>query len=301
MTQKPTSRVADPEVVRDGPSPAIATARGLTLVTAVASAVGASWTLLDPGLLHGPAAMQGSARGTALVMLALALPVLVLSLWSAVRGSDWALFTWAGALLYVVYNCVLLLFLTPFNSAFLVYVVMLGCALWSVGYLVAARELRVAGEAVAAAASTRPVAAYVGVVVAFNLVAWLSRVVPALNDPYPSPMLDGTGVATNAIYVQDLAVWLPLAGVAAVWLARRQPRGAVVVGALLAMWVIEGVSVAVDQWFGATVDPGSAVVSKGLVLPFLVIAGVGVLPLWLLVRRQRPEEPHSALRRRSHG
>jgi hypothetical protein len=280
---------------------ALGTARALALGTTFASAVAGSWTLLDPGLLHGPAAMRGSARGTALVLLVLALPVLLVSLWRAARGSRWALFTWAGALLYVVYNAVLFLFLTPFNSAFLVYVVMLGSALWSVGYLATARELRMAGESVAATAPTRAVAAYVGVVVALNLAAWLSRVVPALDDPYPAPMLEGTGVATNAIFVQDLAVWLPLAGVAAVWLARRQPRGAVVVGALLAMWVIEGVSVAVDQWFGATADPASSVVSKELVLPFLLIAAVGLVPLWLLVRRRIPAQTGALFRRESHG
>jgi hypothetical protein len=97
-------------------------------------------------------------------------------------------------------------------------------------------------------------------------------------------MLAGTGVATNVIYVQDLAVWLPLAAVAAVWLARRRATGVVVVGALLAMWVIEAISVAVDQWWGATADPASTVVSKGLVLPFLLIALVGVVPLVALVR-----------------
>jgi hypothetical protein len=261
------------------------TARRLAFVTAAASVVGATWTVLDPGLLHGPSAMQGSARGTALVLLAMAVPVLAVSVWRAGRGAAWALFTWAGALLYVVYNAVLLLFLTPFNSAFLVYVVMLGSAVWSVGYLAATRELRVAGEWVAAHAPARPVAAYMGVVVVLNLAAWLVRVVPALDDPYPTPMLDGTGVATNAIYVQDLAIWLPCAGVAAVWLARRQARGAAAVGALLAMWVIEGVSVAVDQWFGATADPASPVVSKGLVLPFLLLAAVGIVPLWMLLRQ----------------
>jgi hypothetical protein len=99
-------------------------------------------------------------------------------------------------------------------------------------------------------------------------------------------MLDGTGVSTNAIYVQDLGVWLPLAAVAALWLFRRQARGAVVVGALLAMWVIEAVSVAVDQWFGSNADPASTVVSSSLVVPFLVLAVIGLIPLWFLVRRR---------------
>ncbi|GAA2161645.1 hypothetical protein [Pedococcus bigeumensis] len=262
----------------------VRTARVLALVTAAVAVVVGAWTVADPGLLHGPAAMQGSARGTALVLVLVAVPVLVISVWRAGQGSGVALLTWGGALLYVVYNAVLLLFLTPFNSAFLGYVAMLGCALWSTGYLLTLRELWLVGQSLATGPRVRLVAAYLGVVVVLNGAAWLARVVPALDDPYPTPMLAGTGVATNVIYVQDLAVWLPLAAVAAVWLARRRATGVVVVGALLAMWVIEAISVAVDQWWGATADPASTVVSKGLVLPFLLIALVGVVPLVALVR-----------------
>ena len=122
-------------------------------------------------------------------------------------------------------------------------------------------------------------------IVALNTLAWLSKVVPALDDSYPSPLLQGTGVQTNAIYVQDLAIWLPLAAVGATWLARREARGAIVTGPLLALWVIEGVSVAVDQWMGASADPASTVVSMTVVAPFLVVAAVGLVPLWLLLRR----------------
>ena len=61
--------------------------------------------------------MRGSARGTALVLGAMAVPVLLVSLRNARRGSDVALLVAAGALLYVVYNAVLFLFLTPFDAA----------------------------------------------------------------------------------------------------------------------------------------------------------------------------------------
>ena len=91
---------------------------------------------------------------------------------------------------------------------------------------------------------------------------------PSLR-PYPTPLLAGTGVATNAIYVQDLAVWLPLAAVAALWLRRRQARGGVVVTAVLVMWVIEAVSVAVDQWFGVRADP------TFVAMPFLIVTVEG--------------------------
>jgi hypothetical protein len=260
------------------------TARLLAVVTGLLAMASGAWTAADPGLLHGPEAMQGSARGTALVLALLAVPVLAVSLWQATRGAGWALLTWAGALLYVLYNAVLLLFLTPFNTAFLVYVAMLGTGLWALGYLAAARPLWRVATAVADRAPVRAVAVYVWVVVALNALAWLAKVVPALGGPYPAPLLAGTGLSTNAIYVQDLAVWLPLAAVAAWWLSRRDARGAAVVGPLLGLWVIEGVSVAVDQWMGASADPGSTVVSTSMVAPFLVIAVIGLVPLLAVLR-----------------
>jgi hypothetical protein len=270
---------------------AIRTATRLSLLTAVLAVAAGVWTFVDPGLLHGPEAMQGSARGTALVLTALAVPALLLSMWRAFRGADASLLTWGGALLYVVYNAVLFLFLTPFNAAFLLYVALLGSALWSVGYLAANEAVWTVGQSVAGRAPVHGVAVYVWVVVVLNAAAWLAAIVPSLLR-YPTPMLAGTGVQTNAIYVQDLAVWLPLAAVAAAWLWRRQARGAVVVAALLGMWVIESVSIAVDQWFGARADPSSPVVSLTMVAPFVVLAVIGAVPLWLLLRsgsRDRPE------------
>jgi hypothetical protein len=265
-------------------------ARLLSLVTAALAAAAGGWTFADPGLLHGPEAMQGSARGTALVLLAVAVPVLLVSMGMASRGAATALLLAAGALLYAVYNAVLFLFLTPFNSAFLLYVALLGSAVWSVGLLAATPETWAVGRAVVGRAPVRLVAAYVWALAGLNAIAWLAVVVPSLG-AYPTPLLEGTGVQTNAIYVQDLALWLPLAAVAAMWLWRRAARGAVVVAAVLGLWVIEAVSVAVDQWFGVQADRSSEVVSLTLVGPFLVMAVVGMAPLWLLLRRGRTESP----------
>ena len=199
---------------------------------------------------------------------------------------------WAGALLYVIYNAVLFLFLTPFNAAFLVYVALLGCSLWATGHLEASPELWDVGRRIAARAPVRGLSLYVWVVAALNAVAWLAVIVPSLGAD-PAPMLEGTGVQTNAIYVQDLAIWLPLASVAAFWLRRREARGAVVVGAVLGMWVIESLSIATDQWFGVRADPGSDVVSLSVIPPFVALAAAGLVPLWLVLRaaRHAPAEP----------
>jgi hypothetical protein len=49
----------------------------------------AALTLFAPQLLTGPAAMIGSARGTALVALVVGVPALLLSLRPARAGSQW--------------------------------------------------------------------------------------------------------------------------------------------------------------------------------------------------------------------
>jgi len=282
----------------------------LALANAATSLAAGLWTFLDRGLLGGPEAMQGSARGTSLVIVAVAVPLLIVSLAGAQRGYAAALAGWGGATLYLIYNAVLLLFLTPFNSAFLVYVAMLATGLWSAGTLLLTPQVWELGRTIARDAPARGVAVYVWVVAGLNTLLWLGTVVPALDDPHPTPMLAGTGVATNAIYVQDLAVWLPLMAVAAAWLWRREGRGAVVVLAGLVLWSVEAVSIAVDQTFGVAADPNSTVVSTTLVVPFLVLAVIGLVPLWVLLRGgrvraatssapPRPAGPRRALHRTS--
>ncbi len=65
------------------------------------------------------------------------------------------------------------------------------------------------------------------------------------------------------------------------------------VTALLGTLVIEGISVAVDQWWGHRADPVSAVASGEVVLPFLGLAVVGLIPVVLMLRRfdESPDEP----------
>src|SRR5450756_1609948 len=50
---------------------------------AVVAAIAAAGTALVPGVLRGAAVMNGSARGTALVVLLIAVPALAIAMWYA--------------------------------------------------------------------------------------------------------------------------------------------------------------------------------------------------------------------------
>ncbi|PPK65111.1 hypothetical protein V5P93_004148 [Actinokineospora auranticolor] len=71
---------------------------------------------------------------------------------------------------------------------------------------------------------------------------------------------------------------------AAVVALRRGPWGLLVTGSMLAMYVLECLSIAVDQWFGAHADPASPITSAALTPVFAVAAALIAAPLAAYLR-----------------
>lgn len=256
-------------------------ARLLSAVLAVDTVVASLIMLLVPSTLLGPAAMNGSARGTALVALVLGVPTLVGSLVMRSRGSERAVVFLVGSLAYFAYNGVMFLLATPYNRLFPLYVVMLAVALWALIALLT----EVSSPALPPDRGLRAVAAYMGLIVVLNTFAWLATIVPDLLDDSPGTFLEGMGVATNPVFVQDLTFWLPAMGLAAWLLWSGAGNGWLLAGGALIYWQIEGIGVAVDQWWGHHADPASDVVNVAAVPMFLVLFVVGLLPCWALLHR----------------
>jgi hypothetical protein len=257
----------------------------LALALAVDAAVASLVMLLDPGVMRGPAAMNGSARGTALTVVFVAVPTLVVSVVAARRRSSIALFIWLGALGMLTYNALMFLFATPFNRLFPLYVAWLALSVWSVGSLLLTMDVDDLDDRFSPTAARRGVAAYIWVVVAVNALAWLGKLVPGLFQDGSPDFLIGTGMTTSIVFVQDLGLWLPLMAVIAAWLWRERRWGAVLATAGLVMWVFESISVAIDQAFGAAADSSSPVASATLTPVFAALAIVGIVPILLLLKR----------------
>jgi hypothetical protein len=185
----------------------------------------------------------------------------------------------------LTYNALMLLFATPFNPLFLLYVAGLALSVWSIGALLLTVDVDDLEGRFSARIPRRGVAAYIWVVVALNALAWLRGIVPGLLKDGAPDFLRGTGLTTNVVYAQDLGLWLPLMAVVAVWLWRDRRWGTLLATAGLVMWVLESISVAVDQAYGAAADPSSPVVSVSLTPVFASLAAVGMVPILLLLKR----------------
>jgi hypothetical protein len=256
----------------------------LSAALGLAAAAGSLLTFTVPALLRGTAVMNGSARGTALVVLLAGVPALACSMLLAARGSAAAVITWLGSAGFLLYNSLMFVFATPANRLFPLYLVMLGLSAWSAGALLWQADVAALGALFSPRTPVRGIAVYLWATVALNAAAWLVRIVPAVVRGGPPGYLRGTGLTTNVVYVQDLALWLPLLAVAAAWLWRHRPWGYLLGGAGLVLWVLESASIAADQWYGHAADLASPVASGALVPAFAALALVGLIPASLLLR-----------------
>lgn len=259
-------------------------------LAAVATAVAVA-SLALPSLLSGVEAAKGSLRGTALVMVCVAVPVLVAAMSLTARGSARGLVVWLAAAGYLLYQAVLFCFATPLNNLFLLYVAYLGLALWTLVSVLRATDLREFGARQSPAVPARWITGFALVLVLLNAGAWLVQIVPAVFSRNPASLLDGTGLLTNPVFVQDLAVWLPLLAMAALAGRRRRPWGLLVTGSMLAMFVLECIGVATDQWFGSRADPASGIASSSMVPVFAVAALIIAVPLTCYLRNV-DRDPH---------
>jgi len=261
----------------------------LSAALAVVSALGSGAALLFRGVFRGPEVSIGSAQGTALVLLVVTLPVLVVSMVLVGRGVTVALIGWLGAVGSIAYQSVLFLFATPFNAFFFLDVAMLGLSVYALIALLGRLPVEEVARHIGTQAPVRLVAGYLLANAALFLALWLSSTVPAVLSPDPPAFLEGSGMQTGVVQVLDLAFTLPLMTVAAVQLLRRRPWGYVLSGALLVMLVIETTSIGVDQWMGHAADPASSVASNALTPVFGVLTLIGLVALVLFLRHGRRE------------
>jgi hypothetical protein len=266
----------------------------LAMLTAVATVGAAALTAFVPGVLTGPAMTNGNAIGTALVMLLGGTPLLIGGTLFARRGSWRGAIVAVGALGYLLYNDVLLVFATPFNRLFLLYEAAFALTLFtSIAALTTLDFEAIAGRI--GRLPARGLATYGWIVIGLNVLAWLGSIGPAMLAEPPTSFLRSLGVATNPVIAEDFAFWLPGSALVAWLLWRGRAIGVVLFGAWLIWGLVESIGVAVDQTMGYLADPIAAAGALGGVAIFVVLAVVGLVPLWIYLRPRGQADARTAM------
>jgi len=259
----------------------------LIFVTLVQSAVGAFF----PTIFRDPPMSAGNAQGTDVVILFVALPTLVASMFLSARGSLRAQIIWAGTLSYILYNAVLFAFDVAFNSLFLLYVATLSLALWSLVALLVHLDVESIRARFASKMPVRAFASYLLLISVLFFVTWMRQILPALFETTTPAFLHGTNMLTSPVHVLDLGFALPLGILGAVWLWQRKGWGYLLAGLMLSMMTIETASIAVDQFFGHLSDPTA---SPDAVPLFVALTLIGLVVVIAYLRYLHPESNQKA-------
>ena len=225
ISTHPTERSIDLPFVgtSEGVLSALPAWLSLALLPFVALAAGIG--LMMPGFYREAPTWTSQARGQDLVTLLVGVPLLVVGLIGARRGSVRCLLLWLGAVGYMAYAYATYAFATHFNLLFLVYVLNFGLAAYALVFGLIRLDPGRVRSAFSPQAPTRLVAATLVGLGLTTAVLWLGQDIPALlTGGVPSDVTEA-GLLTNPIHVLDLALVLPAAVLTGVFLARRRPWG----------------------------------------------------------------------------
>ena len=224
------------------------------------------------------AAVQERAQD--LVTLVFGLPLLAAGHALTRRPSGASRLLLSGALGYFAYCYGMMAVGTAYNQLFLVYVGTFAAALFGLVFSLSsldAEEIAAAAEARFPRRSAAALCVIVGLFLGLN---WLGGLVlPSLRDGRAPAGLE----AAPTLFVQafDLGILVPVAGLAAFWLLRRDPRGYLVGGVLLVKGAAEGLAVA---FMGFSMRAEGIEAPLAMVLGFLALA-LGAIVLGALALR----------------
>lgn len=168
-------------------------------------------------------AHQARAQDVANVV---AVVILLLVTYPALRRSPRGYQAWAGVLLFLIYSLAIYSFASSFNGLFLLYVADLGLLVYA--FLGAVVRLDFERVRESFAMKERPRLALGVVLVVLGLlfyVIWLSEDVPALLDGTVPASVTQAGLLSNPVHVLDMAMYLPAFIIAGVSLVRNGGLG----------------------------------------------------------------------------
>ena len=215
------------------------------------------------------------------VTLALALPLLVLALGRAARGSLRGRLLWAGMLAYVAYWYWFYVVGARFNALFLAYAAVVAASLVALAALLASLDVRAVRARLADGAPRRAAAGFLLATAVLFAALWSGDVVRRLRAGLP---LDAV---SRHVYAIDLVVLLPAMAVVGVLLWRGRAWGAVLAAPLLVKAASSGVMLlagtAAQAWAGTRPDPAplagyALVAAGGLAFTVLHFRALGAPP-----------------------
>ena len=241
--------------------------------------------LLVRGLYRDNTWATAAFRSNDLATLLLAVPVLVVALVLARRGSERARLVWFAVLGYNVYNYAFYLFGTAFNDFFLLYAALESLSLITLAFAIPAVA---AIRCPVRRARARVVAGYMAAVGVMFGAMWVAQAVQFLASGTVPKVIGDSGLHTSIVFALDLTLIVPAMLIGAVLLWRGHPAGVVLGVVMNVVGVLYMAALAGAGAFQAHAGISGA---SWAAPPYLELAITSLVACWLLLQTPRTHAP----------
>lgn len=253
----------------------------LAWAAALLAAAAALAGLFVADLYRDNAAMVAQARGTDLVTLLAAVPLLACGLWLAAGGSRGGRLLAMGALGYLAYSYAIFAFQVVVNAATPLHIAVLGLSAWSLVLGVPSR-ISSPPDGLGARLPRRTTAAFLLLIVLMFGGLWLGQIAGAITSGILPTAVRDLDLPTSAVYALDLAFALPLLCLGGTLLLRHDPRGTAVAVAGLVFVVLMALSILGLFGFqaaaGMAVDASMSAMFGVIAALAMALAALGLMP-----------------------
>jgi hypothetical protein len=247
----------------------------IVVLTAAVSAAG----LWIAGLYHEGEWAKAALRGGDLVSLVLAVPLLVVALLGARRGSLRAEALWAGMLLYTAYNFAYYAFGATFNAVFLAHIALLAAGVIALALLLPRLDAVAMADAFRGHRLARAIGWFLVVVGALQGALWVFVIVrnAITGELIRDIPVDGQ----HLVFALDLGLLVPGLVIGGFLLARGRPFGAVLGTGMTVMGAAYQVNL---MMAGVFADAADVVGAKAFPLESIVLTAAFVAAAIALLR-----------------
>jgi hypothetical protein len=232
-------------------------ARVLSYFIAGLASVASIGGLLLGGLYRGTAFVDSTWLGNDLVTLVVAVPLLLIALLLAGRGSLRAQLVWIGMLDYMLYNFAFYLFGAAFNGFFFIYVMLFALCIWALVLSLMSLDVDRMATRFKSGVASRAVALFMAFVgLALTTIYFLQWLEFAMSGEVPL-VVQMSGHPTNLVFALDLSIVVPvlLVGSVLLWRNRRWGLALAVMGNVKgAVYMLALSAATVTAYRAGTVD-----------------------------------------------
>lgn len=262
-------------------------------LAAVASFITLVWndSFPDPSPASIGNRVLAEARGWSAATLLVAIPLVIISVWAACRGSLRGRLAWLGTLAYCVYTYLEFAVSPPFTALYLIYVAAFACSISALVIVIASIDVAGLPAAFGDRIPRRTLAVF-SILVSFLLaVAWLKEITSrTLSGSFGWPA--GEDAVAHVVHALDLGLQVPLGIAAGVMLLRRRPTGLL----LAAIMLVNGVCMGAALTAMVLCSAADAGTSAWIAAPFALVWLIGMILAVVFFRSGVDIAPRDGLR-----